>query len=209
MNLDQVPWIRWIQLGGGYSSMIWVGTCCWHLKVDPFWYQILLKSETHFYTRATNFKQNLLKKFTLVSKIVKLSCNEEIGPIFCANFRKFWKYDPCLYQFLHWIKGHRYTRRLILWPISAAHPQIDFCTKTPTRFNCTGLFRHTARRLGQDPSRCLACAHVFTHFDDKYHYNKISPLRFIFQFGKDFISKIKTEIQEGYYTVIGLESKPF
>ena len=30
-------------------------------KVDPFLYQILPKNETHFYTKATNFKQNLLK----------------------------------------------------------------------------------------------------------------------------------------------------
>ena len=50
---------------------------------------------------------------------------------FCANFRKFWKYDPCLYQFLHWIRGHLYTRRLILRPISAARPRIDLCTKNP------------------------------------------------------------------------------
>ena len=50
---------------------------------------------------------------------------------FCANFIKFWKYDPCLYQFLHWITGHLYTRRLILRPISAACPRIDLCTKNP------------------------------------------------------------------------------
>ena len=52
---------------------------------------------------------------------------------FHANFRKFWKYDPCLHQFLHWIRalGHRYTRRLILQPISGARPQIDLRTKSP------------------------------------------------------------------------------
>ena len=50
---------------------------------------------------------------------------------FCVNLRKFWKYDPFLYQFLHWIGDHRYTRRLILRPISAARPQIDLCTKNP------------------------------------------------------------------------------
>ena len=52
---------------------------------------------------------------------------------FHANFRKFWKYDPCLYmyQFLLWIRGHCYTRRLILQPISAACPWIDLCTKNP------------------------------------------------------------------------------
>ena len=36
---------------------------------------------------------------------------------FRANLRKYWKYDPCLYQFLHWIRGHHYTRRLILRPM--------------------------------------------------------------------------------------------
>ena len=55
----------------------------------------------------------------------------KFGLYFRANLRKFWKYDPCLYQFLHWIRGHRYTRRLILRPISAARPRIDLCTKNP------------------------------------------------------------------------------
>ena len=41
---------------------------------------------------------------------------------FHTNFRTIWKYDPCLHQFLHWIRGHRYTRRPILRPISAARP---------------------------------------------------------------------------------------
>ena len=50
---------------------------------------------------------------------------------FCANLWKFWTYDPCLYQFLHRIRGHHYTRRLILRPISAARPRIDLCTKNP------------------------------------------------------------------------------
>ena len=41
-------------------------------------------------------------------------------PIFAAILENFEYYDPCLYQFLHWIRGHRYTRRLILSPISAS-----------------------------------------------------------------------------------------
>ena len=49
-------------------------------KVDPFLYKILPENETHFDTRDTNFKQNLLKNFALFSKIVKLS----------SKFRKFW-----------------------------------------------------------------------------------------------------------------------
>ena len=31
------------------------------------------------------------------------------------------------------MRGHRYTKRLILKPISAARPRIDFCTKNPPR----------------------------------------------------------------------------
>ena len=46
---------------------------------------------------------------------------------------------PCLYQFLHWIRGHRYTRRLILRPISAARPRIDLCTKKPPASNSTRI----------------------------------------------------------------------
>ena len=53
--------------------------------------------------------------------------------------RKLWKYDPCLYQFLLWIRGHRYTRRLILRPISVARPRIDLCTKNPARGKLTLL----------------------------------------------------------------------
>ena len=47
--------------GGSYSSMIWVERAAETWKVDPFLYQILPKNETHFYTRVTNFKQNLPK----------------------------------------------------------------------------------------------------------------------------------------------------
>ena len=36
-------------------------------------------------------------------------------------------------SFLHWIRGHPYTRRMILRPISAARPRIDLCTKNPPR----------------------------------------------------------------------------
>ena len=53
-----------------------------------------------------------------------------------------WKVDPFLYQILPnnetmfipvfaLNRGHRYTRRLILRPISAARPRIDLCTKNP------------------------------------------------------------------------------
>ena len=55
----------------------------------------------------------------------------KLGLFSCQFRKKKWKCDPCLHQFLHWIRGHRYTRRLILRPISAKSPRIDLCTKTP------------------------------------------------------------------------------
>ena len=131
---------------GGYSSMIWVGTCRWDLKSRPIFIQILPKNETHFYTRVTNFKQNLLKMSPHFPKLLSFQANfkkafKQISKILvsdwwnwayvCTNLRKFWKYGPSLYQFLHWVRGHRYTKRLILRPISAARPRIDLCTKNP------------------------------------------------------------------------------
>ena len=69
------------------------------------------------------------------SKIIKLSSKfwyqiDEIGPIFTPILENF-KDMTNVYTrtVLHWIRGHRYTRRLILRPISAARPRIDFYTK--------------------------------------------------------------------------------
>ena len=47
----------------GGATQVWFGwgRAAETWKVDPFLYQILPKNETHFCTRATNFKQNLLK----------------------------------------------------------------------------------------------------------------------------------------------------
>ena len=142
INLLMVPYLlsrvilcyTYAHSRGGYSSMIWVGTCCWDLKSRP----IFIPNFAEKLARATNFKQNLLKMSHFFPKLLSFQAN--IGNLvldwwnwayFGANLRKFWKYDPCLYQFLHWIRGHRYTRRLILRPISTARPRIDLCTKNP------------------------------------------------------------------------------
>ena len=60
---------------GGYSSMIWIGTCRWDVKIRPILYQLLLKNETHFYTRAKNFKQNLLKISHYFPKLLSFQAN--------------------------------------------------------------------------------------------------------------------------------------
>ena len=44
-------------------------------SIDPFLYQILPKNETHFYTRATNFKQNLLKISHYFPKLFRFQAN--------------------------------------------------------------------------------------------------------------------------------------
>ena len=79
-------WFRW-----GRAAETW--------KVDPFLYQILPENETHFYTRATNVNQNLLKishyfpkllSFKLSSKFQKFWYQiDEIGPIFAPILEKF------------------------------------------------------------------------------------------------------------------------
>ena len=91
----------------------------------------------NFYTRATNFKQNLPKISHHFPKLFKLSSKfkefwyqiDETGHIFAPILENFENMTHVKYQFLHWIRGHRFTRRLILSPISVARPRIDLCTK--------------------------------------------------------------------------------
>ena len=86
-------------------------------KVDQFLYQILPKTEPHFFnTRATNF-QNLPKNFHIIfqncsgwSEFWKFSCQiDEIGPIFAPTLENFENMTRT--QFLLWIRGNCYTRR--------------------------------------------------------------------------------------------------
>ena len=122
--------------------MIWVGTCRWDLKSGPIFIPNFAEKWDPFLYQSHKFRQNLLRVSHYFPKLLSFQANfgnfgirlMELGlffPYFRANFGRFWKYDPCLYQLLHWIRGHRYTRRLILQPISAARPRIDLCTKNP------------------------------------------------------------------------------
>ena len=64
-------------LNPGGATQVWFGwgrtSETW--KVDPFLYQILPKNETHFYTRATNFKQKLLKISHYFPKLLSFQAN--------------------------------------------------------------------------------------------------------------------------------------
>ena len=94
---------------------------------------------------------------------------DENGPIWTQISGKFWKYDPYLYQFFHWIWGHCYTRRPILRHISAAHPRIDLCTphgsKELLNHAATGDLKSSGRGM---KSGVLASGH--THYP--YHLLK-------------------------------------
>ena len=48
--------------------------------------------------------------------------------IFGSNLGKFWKINPFTYQILHFIRGHSYTKGLILLPMLAAHSPRVFYT---------------------------------------------------------------------------------
>ena len=84
--------------GGGYSSMICVGMCPWDLKSRPIICQILPKNETHFHTRATNFK---LKMSHYVPKLLSFQANfwnfgirlMKLG-LFLCQFKKILKMWP-------------------------------------------------------------------------------------------------------------------
>ena len=68
-------------------------------KVDPFLYQILMKNETRFYTRTTNFKQNFLKMSYYFPKLLSFQAYfayirlMKLG-LFLSQFKKILKIWP-------------------------------------------------------------------------------------------------------------------
>ena len=60
---------------GGYSSMIWVGTCRWDLKSRPIFIPNFAEKWDPFYTEATNFKQNLPKISHYFPKLLSFQAN--------------------------------------------------------------------------------------------------------------------------------------
>ena len=124
--------------GGGFSSMIWVGTCCWDLKRRPVFIPNFAEKCEPFLYQSHKLQAKFTKNVTLFSKIVKLSSQfrkfwyqiDEIGPIL-RQFKTILKTWPMFIPVFALYKGHCYTKRLILRPISAARPRIYLCTKNP------------------------------------------------------------------------------
>ena len=86
-----------IVVPGGYSSMIWVGTCRWDLKSRPIFIPNFAEKWDLFYTRATNFKQNLLKISHYFPKLLGFQANfrnfgirlMKLGPFFAPILENF------------------------------------------------------------------------------------------------------------------------
>ena len=70
---------------------------------------------------------------------------------FETKFGKIWKIDIFIYQILHFIRGHSYTKRLILLRMLAARPRRFFFTKylpgaqTLHTVPCNGIISHGAQ----------------------------------------------------------------
>ena len=88
-----IPGATQVWFGYGRSAETW--------KVDPFLYQILQKNDNHFYTRATNFKQNLLEMSHYFLKLLSFQANlGNFGirlmklDLFSHQFKKILKIRP-------------------------------------------------------------------------------------------------------------------
>ena len=108
-HLAWCDYVNWILDQGGYSSIIWVEMCSEMWKVDPFLFIIWWKIR-HFFILEPQISNKFCYKFHIVFKIAKFWSKfwyqtYEIQPIFAPIFKKFWKYDPSLNQFLHWRRG--------------------------------------------------------------------------------------------------------
>ena len=81
---------------GCYSSIIWVGMCCWDLKRRPIFIPNFAEDKTHFISEPQILSKPYWKKNHIISQTAKLSrkilkfwCqNDEIGSIFAPILEK-------------------------------------------------------------------------------------------------------------------------
>ena len=98
-------------LWGGYSCLVLVGMCHWEFEKGPIQTPIFKEKVTRSYPIGLIFDQ-ILPKITWFFL--------QIWGNFSSNY--FLKNNPLTYKILHKIKGHWYTRRLILQPMFTVHP---------------------------------------------------------------------------------------
>ena len=92
-----------------------------------------LQNSTHTYT-PTQIQEKMIHSYTnLLNLGPKFEQNHPIFTKFLAqiweNFEK--KKHPFIYQILHFIRVHSYTKRLILLPMLVAYPHRVFCNEYP------------------------------------------------------------------------------
>ena len=101
----------------------------------------MIKESSHFLSFQTNFRN-------VGIRLMKLG-------LFVSQFQKILKICPIFIQVFAQ-RGHRYTRRLILWPISAASPRIDLSPfKQVCKFNWNLKFTPLKRLLFKERFRSL------------------------------------------------------
>ena len=95
-----------------------------NLKVDPY--------NTNFSRKSDPFM------YQLVQFVAKFWAKSPDFSKFFLNLSQFWlkfgellKNQPIHIPILHFIRGHSYTKRLILLPMLATHPRRVFCIKYP------------------------------------------------------------------------------
>ena len=93
-----------------------------NLKVDP--------TNTNFSRKSDPFMSFYIPISPILSQIRSFyQYFLKFEPI----FGKFWKMDPFVYQILHFIRGHSYTKRLILLACWRHVPVGSFVMSTPPR----------------------------------------------------------------------------
>ena len=117
--------VAWTGGGGGCKfGFGWNMPC--EFESRPIQIQIFHENVTHSYTNQPILGQILWEKIArFFQNFLIFWAN------FGSNFGKFWKIHPFIYQMLHFIRVHLYTKRLILLPMLAARPRWVFFTEYP------------------------------------------------------------------------------
>ena len=130
------------------------------MKLDPYTYQLSKKKWLIHIPIGLIWGKILTKIiwFFFSSNFLK----------FESSFWKIWKIDPFIYKILHKIRGHWYTRRLIMLPMLAAHPRKGLLYWVPpgnqTRhlLYCLAWFRIPFWRIIFKSSVITPCLHLYS-----------------------------------------------
>ena len=108
-----------VETGGGTQVWFWYGCAAAKFERRPIQILNFQEKVTHSYTNCNllNFGPNFEQNHLIFPNFLKF-----------GNILKNW---PFIYQILHLIWGHSYTKRLISLPMLVAHSHRVFCTEYP------------------------------------------------------------------------------